>query len=291
MLVKQNHRNSHTIVLDKNQKHTKILLISDVHWDNPKCDRELLKRHLNQAMQEDCPIILNGDTFCLMQGRGDKRGSKSDVLPEHNNSKYLDSIVETAVDWWEPYAKNIAVIGYGNHECSVIKWQETDILQRFVSRLNERCKTSISLGGYGGWVIVRFDVNGKVQNYRIKYFHGSGGGGPVTKGTIQHNRKATMISGADLIWMGHVHEDYEVTYMQEAISPNNHKPELRELIMLRTSTYKEEYGDNHHGWHNERGAPPKPLGGRWLEIDCDIPPSRNGKHNLKLHAKTYKTKQ
>jgi hypothetical protein len=34
-----------------------------------------------------------------------------------------------------------------------------------------------------------------------------------------------------------------------------------------TGTYKEEYGDGSKGWHIERGAPPKPLGGRILNID------------------------
>jgi hypothetical protein len=31
-----------------------------------------------------------------------------------------------------------------------------------------------------------------------------------------------------------------------------------------TGTYKEEYGVGAGGWHVERGAPPKPLGGRIL---------------------------
>lgn len=28
-------------------KHTQLALLSDLHWDNPKCDRELLKKHLD----------------------------------------------------------------------------------------------------------------------------------------------------------------------------------------------------------------------------------------------------
>jgi hypothetical protein len=37
---------------------------------------------------------------------------------------------------------------------------------------------------------------------------------------------------------------------------------------MLTGTYKEEYGDGSHGWHVERGAPIKPLGGRILTIKC-----------------------
>ena len=36
---------------------------------------------------------------------------------------------------------------------------------------------------------------------------------------------------------------------------------------MLTGTYKEEYEEGAYGWHVERGAPPKPLGGRILKIE------------------------
>jgi hypothetical protein len=165
-------------------------MLSDIHWDNPKCDWIHLKRHLDYCVQENIPIMINGDFFCLMQGRGDKRSSKSDIRPEHNNSRYLDSVVETAVDWWSPYAHLLTVIGYGNHETGIIKWQETDILQRFVDLLNYKNNTSVYTGGYGGWLILKhkdFSGNNEMST-KVKYFHGSGGGGVVTKGAINLTR-------------------------------------------------------------------------------------------------------
>jgi hypothetical protein len=38
--------------------------------------------------------------------------------------------------------------------------------------------------------------------------------------------------------------------------------EQKEIHHCIVGTYKEEYGDGSHGWHIERGAPPKPTGGR-----------------------------
>ena len=124
-------RNLHTLELDKEEN--RLALLSDLHWDNPKCDRIMLKRHLDYCLKEQIPVFINGDFFCLMQGKGDKRGNKSDILPEHNNARYLDSVVDTAVEWWSPYASLLTVIGYGNHETGIIKNQETDLLQRFVA--------------------------------------------------------------------------------------------------------------------------------------------------------------
>jgi hypothetical protein len=40
---------------------------------------------------------------------------------------------------------------------------------------------------------------------------------------------------------------------------------------MLTGAYKEEYEDGSKGWHIERGAPPKPMGGRILTIDiCKV---------------------
>jgi hypothetical protein len=266
-------------------KHRRILLISDLHWDNPHCDRQLLKRHLDEAVAGGHDILINGDLFCAMQGKYDGRRSKSDMRPEHNNAKYLDSLVETAAEWFAPYAQNIKVIGYGNHETSILKHCETDLIERLVTLLNANTKSSIEIGGYGGWVIYRFRRTDRSSTpFKIKYFHGSGGGGVVTKGSIQFNRMMTMIEGADAIWMGHVHESMEMTYTMERLTQKD-TIVLRDVLMIRTPAYKEEYQDGSKGWHIERGAPPKPLGGRWLELK----PYRDEDCTNRIAAHTYKT--
>lgn len=266
----------------------KVLLISDAHWDNPKCDRDLLKKHLEQAKQLNADVILNGDTFCLMQGAYDPRKSKSDIRPEHNKNNYLDAVVNDAIEWFSPYAHLIKVVGYGNHETSILKRAETDVIERFVFGLNSKNGTDVKKGGYGGWIIYQFIRDGITRcSFKIKYFHGSGGGGPVTKGTIQHNRMQTFVEGADMIWMGHVHEDYEVTYVTERLNNLLSKLELRNVLMVRTATYKEEYNQGKGGWHVERGGTPKPTGGRWLEIHPERKWENKEDANI-INAFTYK---
>ena len=219
-------------------------------------------------------VFVNGDFFCLMQGKGDKRGSKSDIRPEHNNSKYLDSIVETAVEWFSPYAELFTVIGYGNHETSIIKYQETDILQRFVDIMNYQNKTEIHTGGYGGWINLIYKMPSKDKSCfssKMKYFHGSGGGGIVTKGAINLTRALEMYEGMDIFALGHIHENYARNDVRDTFEYNPgkhvHEQKLKEIHQMITGTYKEEYGDGSKGWHIERGAPPKPVGGRILTID------------------------
>jgi hypothetical protein len=269
MNVIKHAKNIHEIKLEGCK--ARVAMLSDIHWDNPKCDWDLLKKHLDYCVSENIPIMFNGDFFCLMQGKGDRRGNKSDIRPEHNNAKYLDSIVETAVEWFSPYAHLMTVVGYGNHETAIIKWQETDVLQRFVDLLNYKNNTNVYTGGYGGWLVVRSSLHGTSRScIKIKYFHGSGGGGVVTKGALNLTRALEMYEGFDVFTMGHIHENSCRNDVRDTIDHSSkvgYRNVLKDIHLMLTGTYKEEYQDGSKGWHVERGAPPKPVGGRILTID------------------------
>ena len=168
----QHTNNVHELFFEGTQ--IRVAQFSDLHWDNPKCKQDYLKECFDYCLKNEIPIILNGDTFCVMQGKRDRRGSKQDVRAEHNTYNYFNSIVDTAVDWFKPYAHLIKVVGYGNHETNILKRQETDVIKRFVDGLNAEMGTDIQVGGYGGWVIYSFRRKGSSSSaaYRIKYFHG-----------------------------------------------------------------------------------------------------------------------
>lgn len=240
----------------------KFLLLSDLHWDNPHCNRELLREHLELARANDIPVFLNGDTFCLMMGKFDPRRSKNNIRPEHNVNDYIDAVIRDAVEWFEPYKDVIKLIGYGNHETSIIRNLETDPLRRFVDLFNATHGTQVHVGGYGGWIILRVGD----FSYKIKYFHGSGGGGAVTKGVIQNQRSMAMIQGMDCVWMGHVHESYAMYHTIECLD-RLYNVKLKNILHIRTPSYKEEYDGGYMDFHVERGRPPKPLGGYCLTLE------------------------
>ena len=50
-----------------------FLLTSDIHFDNPKCDRKLYFKHMDAAKETDSGVFCFGDFFCMMQSRSDKR--------------------------------------------------------------------------------------------------------------------------------------------------------------------------------------------------------------------------
>lgn len=274
------------IVIDIKGK-TDFLLISDIHFDNPKCNRVLLKQHLDEAKAKNISVFINGDFFCVMQGKFDPRGSKKDVRPQYLKGDYLDAVISDAVEFFKPYAEIIQVISEGNHESSIRKRLEIDLIANFIYRIKHETGHLIKKGGYGGWIILKYDCNFKRNAFKIKYFHGSGGGGPVTKGTINHQRFDAFIEGADMIWMGHIHDLWCMKVVMETLN-QYYKPVLKEVLHVQTATYKEEYGDGAGGWHIERGASPKPLGGYWLEL-YPIRDRENGKDEIYFKTKIYQT--
>jgi len=258
-----------------------FLLSSDRHWDNPHSNRKLQKEHLNLARERNAKILDFGDLFCVMQGKFDRRASKSNVRPEHQVDNYLDAVVNTAVDWFSPYADMFALVSEGNHESAIRKHHETDLIERFVTTLNYKNNTKLTKGLYTGWVRFQLlhEAGGQSHSFNLNYTHGYGGGGPVTKGTIQANRKAVYLPDAHFCISGHIHEQWLLTNVRERIS-NRGELYLDEQVHVCLPTYKEEYMIG-QDFHRERGRPPKPLGAYWLRFYYK---------NMKIHYEFIRAK-
>jgi len=266
--IREKALNSHIIDLSPTDKNWEqwFLLCSDLHWDNPHCQRQLIEKHFNQAKERKAGILIFGDALCLMQGKYDPRRSKSSIRPEHNRADYLDVVIRDFAQYMKPWKDNIILISPGNHENGVRKNLETDPIERVVERMNTMPGSKVYKGGYGGWVRFQFQITKTTrQSKNLFYFHGSGGGGIVTKGIIQQQRTSAVIEGADICYQGHVHELMSSVWAKHYIDVSG-KPQNREAVHLRGSTYKEEFADGAEGWHVERGAPPKPLGSWWVRF-------------------------
>jgi len=235
----------------------RYLLIADVHFDNPLCDRRLLRRHLDEARESGAGVMCFGDWFDAMGGRSDPRRSKTGVRDAHNADNYLDLIVDDSAEFLEPYAANLVMMSDGNHERSILKNIEVDILEHLCRRL------SVQHMGYSGWVRALFERpgGGDRTQRRLFYHHGWGGGGPVTKGVIATNRNAASVE-ADIFVQGHIHQAWIVENVMATLSNSGYE-RYRPQYHVCTSTYKDEY-EMAGGYHVEKGRPPKPLGGWWL---------------------------
>lgn len=244
-----------------------FLLQSDNHHDSIVCNRRLEQEHLEEAIKRRAIVMMFGDILDAMQGRFDPRRSMAGLRPEYRREDYYDFVVRDCVDWFGPYAPLIGIMADGNHELAVLKNANTDLLGRLVEALNERGgQGNIKRGGYGGWVHLVFNLGNKKVLQRIKYFHGSGGEAPVTRGAIQTNRQAVYLPDADIVVNGHSHNHYYITICRERTADDGrHYFHLQHH--LRIPGYNQAYGDGMGGWEVTRGGTPKPIGAIWLKFE------------------------
>ena len=268
--VEHTHRNVATIRMASGSRRWEqwALIRSDAHHDNAKCDWATEKKHLEQAKERDAWILDAGDLHCAMQGKWDKRQDRSALRAEYQQGPYLDRLVSEAGKFYGPYAKNFAVMGKGNHEGAIYNRHETDLTERTVAVLNENHGGVVQAGGYGGFVrIMATRPNGASGSLTLHYYHGTGGGGPVTADMIQLDRMRNRVD-ADIYAFGHTHDFWYRRLMVSALGATG-KPFQREVLALKCGTYKDAYCDGASGWEIEKGHPPKPLGGWWLRFHWD----------------------
>lgn len=250
-----------TISSDRLSHHADILFLGDLHWDHPKCDRRALQGLLDEALERDALIVLLGDTFCAMQVAGDRRGHKSAVRPEHQRDDYLTALVETAVEWFQPYKDNIWLVLHGNHETAVMKHHEVDLVRHFVRGLDPSSE-SIATPGYSSYALLRFRRHRQRETVPLWLAHGHGGGGPVTKGVIQAHRRAVTYPDARVVVSGHIHSSYFVAHEQHRVRQNGRVYQVAQEHYV-VGTFKNEFGMGSSGWHVERGGGPTLPSGWW----------------------------
>lgn len=264
----QKNLHSYTLNQDKHKFNQKILLTSDWHFDNPKCNRELLFKHLNQAKEENALIIINGDLLCLMQGKYDPRGTKSSIRSEHNGDNYLDLVINDTAEKLKPYAHLILQINEGNHETSVSKRSETNVLQRLVERINTLANTNIQMGAYSGLILLTLAYKKtSFKTIKIGYSHGNWGG-VISKGTQSVGRYSSMFPDADIFISGHTHDGWIMNHPRYKYNQNKQEMKISKQWHIKTGTYKEEF-EGGSGWAVERIAMPKYLGSCWCKINYE----------------------
>ena len=245
----------------KSASDIKLMITSDIHFDSQYCYREMFFEDIIRAIDSGYKIAIIGDFFDAMQGRFDPRRDMSKVRPEYRVEKYYDALVEDAISHLTPYQEHILMITYGNHETSVLKNANTDLIDRLTKGLSTK-KHKVHSGGYGGVMM----LSTKNRVVPAKYFHGSGGEAPVTRGAIQTNRQAVFLPDFQIIMNGHSHNSYWIPIVRERVTNDGeHYFDIQHHI--RTAGYSMPYGDGSKGWEVSRGGVPKPIGSCFIDVD------------------------
>ena len=265
-------KSSHTIQYSQSYDKRKqtYLLISDIHLDSTHCERALLKKHLDQALEKDAMICIFGDLLDVMATFGDKRMQREDIDPQFivKGRSYLDLICEYAIEFLKPYAKNILVISKGNHESTIEKFHNSDPLYRIVGTLNQLCSTNIQLGGYKGYIYFHYyrgkDGKSSVVRKAMHYHHGFGGDAKRSKGMLDVQIEVMKYPDAQYLVRGHTHQKwYDPSTTVERL---NQKDQMytQSTKYLQLGSYKNG-ATSTDGWEVQKNFAPTKMGGWWLE--------------------------
>lgn len=245
-----------------------FLLCSDIHLDNPKCNRELLRKHLKQAQGRGGHALFFGDVLCLMQGKKDRRGSKGSIRPEHFGSNYFDLVFNETAEFLAPFASTVLMMSDGNHETAVLNNNEINPLGNVAQIMRDKYKAQVEHMQYQGFLWFTFYRPGETRPHRVRrlvlFFHHGAWGGIITKGTLGGGRYAAIAPDADVIVNGHNHERSMVSHPCYRVGANG-KQRVATRWHLQTGTYKEEF-EGCGGWAVERIVMPKSMGGIWLKL-------------------------
>lgn len=262
-----------------------ILFQSDQHFDSVDCNRDLLNKHLTQVKDMGSTCFMLGDLFDGMGTQGDRRGSKSTLRPELKQTSYLNALVDEAVKLLTPYANNIAAIARGNHEETLLKYTEFDVLSATIQRLNTETGSNIIPMGYTGWIFLRplrkrhtREKTNPIKTIKIAYTHGHTGG-VVTRGVLGVNRKSLVYPDANIIISGHLHESWQMEICRNRITKSGNV-NIDSQWHCQLPTYKQNPEDG-RGWEHMKGFAPRPLGGYWLDLSYVMSNSHEIEFNLR----------
>lgn len=241
-------------------KEWRFLLSSDRHVDNAHSDWNLQRKHLEFIKKKKWLVFDCWDLFDAMWGKRDPRSVKWDVLEQDNKPDYFNRIVQTATDLLWPYAEQIWFLGVGNHEESVMRRHEIDLMLMLHKNIRADYQKEILLWTFSGYI----RLNKWDQQLVLHFDHGFGWSSPVTKGVIQSNRRAVYLPDADIVMSWHIHERNIVTLVQEKLNPS-WTTRLRKQTHIAIPTYKEEFLQG-FGYHRNNGRAPKPVGAWYLYV-------------------------
>lgn len=247
-------------------------LSGDCHWDSPECYLRLLHRHLREAKERGALWIDNGDFFEAISSRDDSRGSKGTLREEHCKVNYLDRLVDDGVEEFRPYLDMLTYMGTGNHDQAITIRRETDILQRFVDKANtlrDKSLPPIHRAQYTGWIRFQFALQNDSRrcSHAMKLEHGTGGNSPVTKGTIQAQRRSARTEGATFFVSSHIHEQWELSGVVETLNASSGRVEQRKVKHIQLGSYRRDFRTDGVGtWIMQKSGNPKPIGGTWLRF-------------------------
>lgn len=248
-----------------------VLLNSDTHLESIHSDLKWLRNVYKQTITRKAPIIMPGDVVDAMQGRHDPRRDPRELNPElvkrmNKGATYYQAVKDHAVEFLEPFRKNITLICPGNHETAVEKNGEWNMTSQIVAGLGH----GIYRGGYAGNVRFTFrnEEPSEKEGCRTKelyYHHGTG---------LSTDSKVLLMVAehpdVHIFAIGNWHRVKEYPIERKRILRNGDRP-LETVQFVQLGTIKDERGDDNGSYGTEKYHRLTRPSAHWLRFYWDRP--------------------
>jgi len=213
-----------------------LTLMSDLHLGAANADHDLIEAELGAAGKAGDRILLNGDVFDMILSKDVKRFSPQVLHPSiRGRTDLVNAAVEMAVELLSPYAKQIDLIGCGNHESAVASHHSVDPTKMLADALG------VQYGGYQGFVRYPGRKCDATTPFSLFFWHGAGGGGGLGGQLGEFGSKGQWVEGVDCTWFGHRH--CRAVSQVEKFGLHGARLVRRNQFYLRTGGYLVAYGE------------------------------------------------
>lgn len=281
----------------------------DLHVGHIACNEDMLEYYVaNIAADPTGLVILGGD---LIDGitYNDRRFNPAQVAKwcrneEGTHKGVIQKQIVRVAEILSPIAHKVVAMLYGNHESSVEKHQQVEIVKQIALHLqhavdgdtnphNTLVEPPDFVLGYHGFLCLTFARGAHASRFVIYCHHGYGGGRKPGGKMNKLDEMLAMYPDSDLVLAGHVHDLFSLA--RERIIPDWSGLSKSDLVKVGGVRKKDrlavfcgsfldsDAGETSLGWPRtsyavEKGYPPLKLGAPVIRIKpesryvyCQIP--------------------
>lgn len=248
--------------------------IADIHFLNRGCSKVHLKRDIDKIEADPLSFFFIGGDYGDFISVNDKRFDAScfdEELKINDLNKMGAKVIELMQKFFSPIADRCCGVLWGNHDQKYLSMQSQVIVHDMVcDNLNAPNM------GYSGFVDIYFFHNPKMrkaarmtiscsipEKYKAKlriFIHHGMGAANTAGGKINKLKSLVDMVEADLVMMGHVHEQFAKTFLR--LSPNDNCTDIgqKPTMGLITGSYLKTYAPGFTGYGEVKAYSPATLG-------------------------------
>lgn len=254
-----------------------IWAISDIHYTNRGCDKELLASDIKMIQRDPYSLwTLLGD-ICDWIVPGDSRWDPECVEADLrvNDINRLGALVLRALmDRFKSIKDRCLGVGYGNHDIKYYNATQHIYLHENLCQYFQAPNLR-----YSGFVQLYFrhdpSLRGRrmvvstptlkdlrrpnLQKLTLYQIHGFGAAS-TAGGKLTSLKKVVDNVQADLIVMGHLHEHLSKAFLRLGVDPMGKRILERPTVAMMTGSYLRGYPSNCTSYSEMRGLPPATMG-------------------------------